>query len=125
MKRNIDSNPNKGSNVQIAPYFIGAVNDHERRTLDAIAGAMLGPCLVKVDVEGGEMDVLRGAQAMLARPDVRWLIETHSRELEDGCIEILSSSGYEFRVVKNSWWRVLIPENRAIPHNRWLVARRK
>ena len=122
MRRNADSNPHHRGQLKICPYFVGEVDDQERRTLDTIAGSLAGPCLVKVDVDGGEMDVLRGAQAMLTRSDVRWLIETHSQELEQQCIEILSTTGHKSHVVRNAWWRIAIPENRPVTHNRWLVA---
>lgn len=89
--------------------------------LDSVLDACPMPCLVKVDVEGGELDVLRGAEQLSRSPEVRWLIETHSADLELACIETLRAGGCTTRVIANAWWRGLVPEMRPIPHNRWLV----
>jgi hypothetical protein len=79
------------------------------------------PCLIKVDVEGGELGVLRGAPQLLGSQSTRWLIETHSAELELACVEMLRTNGYKTKVIANAWWRALVPEMRPIAHNRWLV----
>lgn len=83
-----------------------------------------GPGLVKIDVDGAELEVLGGARGFLVRKDVVWLIETHSAELERNCIEILSSQGLEACIIPNAWWRRIIPEHRPGAHNRWLWAQR-
>lgn len=80
------------------------------------------PALVKMDIEGWEAVVLRTAAQML-RQDVRWIIETHSKPLEDECLEILRAAGLVARVVPNAWWRAMLPEQRN-GHNRWIVATR-
>ena len=69
----------------------------------------------------GEIDVLEGGQEMLSR-DCRLIVETHSEELERGCIQRLEALGYSCRIIGNAWYRALIPEARPIPHNRWFVA---
>lgn len=94
-------------------------------TLDEIAGNLSTPCLVKIDVEGAEMDVLTGAARLLERTDVAWLVETHSRQLEDACVLKLTATGYTTKVVDKAWWRVLLPEQRPLSHNRWLIAVRR
>jgi hypothetical protein len=65
---------------------------------------------------------LRGTVGINKMPGVRWIIETHSLDLENGCIELLRSAGFQTRVIPNGWWRVFIPELRPIAHNRWLAA---
>lgn len=82
------------------------------------------PCLVKMDVDGAELDILRSANSLLGQPDVRWLIETHSAELERECMALLHATGYKTVVVPNAWWRMIVPEQRPLDHNRWLVAMR-
>jgi precorrin-6B methylase 2 len=78
------------------------------------------PGLLKVDVDGAETDVLDGATKLLTagNPDV--LVEVHSEQLETDCIARLRSFGYAVRIIDNAWWRVIVPERRPIPHNRWI-----
>lgn len=90
--------------------------------LDSLAASLYVPCVVKVDVEGGEVDVLTGARELLRRPGVAWIIETHSAALERDCMRIFGTHGLDVRIVSPAWWRIAIPEARPIPHNRWLVA---
>ena len=91
-------------------------------TLDQVARDLPGPILVKMDIDGGETDALAGAPELIRRRDSRWIIETHSPELELQVIAALSGFGKTVQVVPNAWWRVAVPELRPIPHNRWLVA---
>jgi hypothetical protein len=80
------------------------------------------PGLIKIDVDGHEIDVLKGARKILQRPNIDLLIETHSTSLEDQSIELLQSFGFATEVIKNGWYRRLFPEQRPIEHNRWLWA---
>jgi hypothetical protein len=80
------------------------------------------PVLLKVDIDGGEFELLRSAEGCDRLGDLRWLIETHSTELEAQCIKWLEAHGYRTRIIYNARWRVLLPEERPIEHNRWLVA---
>lgn len=51
------------------------------------------PSLLKIDVEGGEIVVLRGASRSLAsRPHI--LLSTHSDALRNECLDLLRSRGY-------------------------------
>jgi hypothetical protein len=40
-------------------------------------------------------------------------------------MEFLERLGYTCRVIKNAWWRLLIPEQRPIEHNRWFIAEKR
>jgi hypothetical protein len=102
--------------------YVGNQEGEDRCTLDSLAEDLEGPCVVKVDVDGGEGTVLQGAHKLLERGDVSWIIETHSEGLERECEQVLRSKGLTATVIKNAWWRVLLPERRPIPHNRWLAA---
>ena len=42
----------------------------------------LRPDVVKIDVEGAELDVLKGARGLLAQPGVRAFVELHPRVWE-------------------------------------------
>lgn len=81
-----------------------------------------GPAFVKVDVDGGEVGVLQSLQGYPALGQVSLVVETHSAELEQGCIDWLRTNGFRAEIVDAAWWRRLIPEQRPLEHNRWLVA---
>jgi hypothetical protein len=78
--------------------------------------------LFKIDVDGGELLVLKGIRNVLVNGQCRLIIETHSQELEDSCMAYLNGLGYKTTIVDNAWWRVILPELRPIGHNRWFVA---
>jgi methyltransferase FkbM-like protein len=92
--------------------------------LDDLAAGRPGPVFVKIDVDGGEVGVLRSGPGVLARADCALLVEVHSRPLEEGCVEGLRAAGYHCRVIPNAWWRRLVPEHRPIGWNRWVAADR-
>lgn len=79
------------------------------------------PCLVKIDGDGSELDILESAGELLRDPDIRWLIETHSAELERGCARLFEQAGRPGRIVYNAYWRRWIPEQRDLAVNRWYV----
>lgn len=108
--------------LKICTKLVGdSTSDGEVR-LDALADSIDSPCLIKMDVDGAEVRILKGARLLNSLPGIRWLIETHSKENEAACLELLSESGFHTRVIRNAWWRLFVPELRPIPHNRWLAA---
>lgn len=110
--------------LQVVPKFVGASTTQEMIALDCLAEAITSPCLIKVDIDGGEIDLLRGAQGLLSRTGMRWIIEVHSERLREDCREILRTSGYRTVSVANAWWRVFLPELRPGERNDWLIATR-
>lgn len=89
--------------------------------LDSITDDLPSPVTLKIDVDGGEMDVLASGTRVLQRPDTRIVLEVHSQALEQDCIELLESMGYHCRVVDQAWWRKVLPELRP-GWNRWVIA---
>jgi hypothetical protein len=102
--------------------FAGAIDDATTCRLDSVLANEHQPIVMKIDVEGAELDVLKGAEQTLRRLRCGLVIETHSADLERDCQASLQSVGYQTHIVKNGWYRAIVPENRNIPHNRWLVA---
>lgn len=94
----------------------------DRFALDEVPVDRSQKGLVKIDVDGAEMEVLRSGARLLGSHCADYVIEVHSQLLEAECIEVLSSAGYSAAVIDNAWWRVFVPERRPIPHNRWLHA---
>ena len=121
MRRNLALNPAVAPLVSIRQVYLSyetntAVNAD---TLDSIVRreCLPTPGLLKIDVEGEEANVLRGARDLLRhRPHL--VIETHGAEVERECVEILAPLGYRPIVVTQRRW---FKEHRA-PDNRWLVA---
>lgn len=52
------------------------------------------PTFMKIDVEGGEMGVLRGARRTIERVRPRMVLATHTDELDRECHEFLGELGY-------------------------------
>ena len=66
-------------------------------TIDAVAERLrLQPDVLKIDVEGAELSVLKGALDTLRKSRPIILIEIHSEELLAACIAFLGPLGYEF-----------------------------
>jgi hypothetical protein len=49
--------------------------------------------LIKIDVEGAEADVLRGARAAMQNQPMLFLA-THGETVHRACLELLAASGY-------------------------------
>lgn len=54
--------------------------------------------LLKIDVEGFELEVLKGAQNTIRKFNPRIILETHSKELRIKCHEFLMTLGYRLKV---------------------------
>jgi len=108
--------------LHIHAGFAGQGAPPRWRTLDDLAAGLPPPVFIKVDVDGPEADVLSGGRDLLRRHDCRLLVETHSLEAEEACMALLRELGYQVSVIRPAWWRVILPERRPLPHNRWLAA---
>jgi FkbM family methyltransferase len=64
-----------------------------------IAAGEPPPDLMKIDVEGAEVDVLLGASRLLAERHPKIILEAHSRSLERECTELLAGAGYHVHLL--------------------------
>lgn len=124
IERNLNANPKLKDRVTVLNDYVGdadegAVLGSSQVTVDQLAAEFFMPDFIKMDIEGGEVAALRGASHTLTkrRPDL--LIEVHSVDLEDQCLDLLRIHGYEPRIVDQ---RGFLREHRPTPHNRWIVA---
>jgi hypothetical protein len=108
--------------LEIVPKRVGSSANKERATLDSFAERIHQPCLVKVDIDGGEVSLLEGARALLDSSETRWIVEVHSSALQKKCLEILRAANYRTLVVRNAWWRHFLPELRPGELNHWIIA---
>jgi len=124
MLANLRHNNIGGDRVEILVKFAGTKRDVSYIELDQLDLNKSARGFIKIDVDGAEFDVLQSGKRLFAEGNVEVLVETHSSELEKICIEWLQAYGYSCEIIENAWWRRLIPEQRPIPHNRWLFATR-
>jgi len=75
--------------------------------------------VIKIDVEGSELDVLRGLKSRLSKRLVNFIVlEVHSSSLLNECIKMLKMFGYEvkvFRITRNLYQMyAMIRESRCV-----------
>jgi hypothetical protein len=123
LEGNLELNHERGSErLILSTKCVGRSSSKTSLNLDALLNDISLPCFIKMDVDGAEDEILAGATGINALPDVRWLIETHSQEMETACLRRLELAGFKTKVINNAWWRFVVPEQRPSAHNRWLAA---
>jgi precorrin-6B methylase 2 len=127
MKLNFKLNPELDvSKIKIVTQPIGAQTTGSELSLNEFDRDLVtAPGIIKIDVDGYEVEVLNGSNRILQRQNVDLLIETHSIALENESIRLLRSFGFSTEVVKNGWYRRFLPEHRPGEHNRWLWASKR
>ena len=123
LRTNIAANPVLAARVEICPRAVGSENDPDRGVvaLDDVAyrGRAFVPDVLKIDIDGGEADALRGARRLLTERRPHAIVETHTPQLEAECAGLLREAGYRPVVVEQRRW---LRDHRPLAHNRWLVA---
>lgn len=121
-RRAFELNGVPSGRLSLHSTFVGSTTKEGWCRLDDVLSGRSGPFVIKVDVEGGEADVLCGAERLLRTNDCWLVIETHGGEIEAECLELLRRWDYETRVIDSAWYRRLLPEERTIAHNRWIAS---
>lgn len=57
-------------------------------------GNLPSPDVIKIDVEGAEVMVLRGAKDFIGKKTCSWIVALHGDEAKNGCLGIFSKAGY-------------------------------
>ncbi len=123
MRKNLAFNGfENDSRIKIVMQTVGTVANGQDVALDSFFNTIQFPCLIKVDIDGGELSLLEGSRQLLASQCVRWIIEVHSVELQEKCLDVLRAANYKTFVVRNAWWRRIIPELRPGELNQWIIA---
>lgn len=119
INHNAALNSSIGTRIKVWQGMVGdGRSSGSEITIDELANRFFMPEIVKVDIEGAEVAALHGAQSVLSsKPS--WVIEVHSRALEEECIDLLRERGYVPEIVDQRRW---FPDYRPTEHNRWLVA---
>jgi FkbM family methyltransferase len=66
-------------------------------SLDALAGRLPPPHVLKIDVEGAEMSVLAGARALLTTAKPAIFLSVHSASLQTQCTDFLQGLTYSLQ----------------------------
>lgn len=120
LRRNAAANPHYGFLLEVEERFVGDTTvPGQTTTLDDYLAGHEPPTMLKIDVEGAEVDVLRGARRLLAEHRPHLLIETHSASAERNVARILLNHGYVPTVIER---RRRLREDRPAKHNRWIAA---
>jgi hypothetical protein len=115
----------RADKINFISKFVSNITDDNHIALNDFIKDPAATVFVKIDVDGGELDVLKGLENVLKRNNCKLIVETHSKELEDACIAYLQQFNYSTTIIPNAWWRLFVPELRPIPHNRWFRAEKK
>ena len=69
-------------------------------TVEAIGQQLrISPDVIKIEVKGAELSVLKGAQTTLREARPRIFLSTHSEALRHACLEYLKEFGYTIEVL--------------------------
>jgi hypothetical protein len=115
----------KGDHIRIVDMLVGSRPQAGSTTLDAVQWTIGDPgarddTLIKIDVEGSEVEVLKGAASWL-RPTNRFLIEVHAEALGREIDELFAAEGMSLRRIDQSAFPVIGREHRS-GENFWLVS---
>ena len=123
LKALVARNSHLGSRVVVHHARVGGSDDGPGAvSLDTVlyGQGCPPPKVIKIDAEGAELDILRGAARLLREYRPRLLIEVHSLELETSCVALLTGVGYETTVVHNH--EIMAEDTFRSGHNRWVCA---
>jgi hypothetical protein len=114
-----------GINLEFVPLFVAATSNESTITLDrayqerpSLHGKL---SLIKVDVEGGEVEVLKGATSLLQEPH-HWVVEVHGDHLLEPVLDFFAKAKrvVDVRPLQPHW--LLGPESRTIKTS-WVTTR--
>ena len=102
--------------------FVSNLDNDKNISIDTLFQKKNETLFFKIDVDGGELDVLNGMKNTAIQNNCYFIIETHTKQLEIDCLNFLQALGYKTKIINQGWYRFFIKENRPIEHNRWFLA---
>lgn len=93
---------------EFIPLFVGAISNQSTITLDKAYSERSSingkTSLIKVDVEGAEVDVLKGASSLLQKPH-HWVVEVHGDHLLEPVLDFFAEAGrnVDVRYLQPHW----------------------
>ena len=121
IRRTVAANPEYSQRITVVQGFVDETSSAAGViSLDEFVSAEGGglPDFMKIDVEGAEARVLRGAERILMESQPNLIVETHGLDVEQECISILQNHRYTPVTVNSRRW---LPDNRPGQINRWVV----
>jgi hypothetical protein len=110
--------------ITIRRFLVGSVEGEESTTLDALMrelpAAQGERTLIKIDVEGAELDVIKGARSWL-QPSNLFVIEVHQEQFLPELKQIFAESGHSLMQINQRPVPFLGREDRD-EKNWWLVS---
>jgi FkbM family methyltransferase len=98
----------------------GHIADHGQTRVASVSidqlvaeGAVPLPSCIKIDVEGGELDVLRGGRQVITRAMPHLFVATHSDRLRAECSQLLEGIGYRIEKIDGPWELFAAPRGRS------------
>jgi Methyltransferase FkbM domain len=125
LQKSVAVQPFETLQISLSQSSAGCEITSEMTTLDAVRWKLGDPMdrrntLVKIDVEGAEMDVLRGANSWL-NPSNLFLIEVHKAALLKNITDLFYAHGLNLEQIDQRSLPLLGPETRD-KTNWWLVS---
>ncbi len=115
MQENFDKNDYPLTAIKA---LVGAAVSDDMTTLDQLALDYFRPDFIKMDIEGGEVDALKGGRQLIEQHRPHMVIEVHSEALEAECRKFLAQYDYKISRVDPRKW---MPEERVDAYNGWII----
>ena len=120
LKAGIANQQSGGVAIDVRHCYVGKTSGGQFRALDDLDIADRTRTLIKLDVEGAEMDVMAGAASWIA-PSNAFVIEVHKREYIDRLQAMFLARGVRLQLVEQQPLPLLGREEREMD-NWWLVS---
>lgn len=98
------SDSNKESELEYSGTMLGEVRANAKKKVETIKFRTLDSLnlqcnILKIDVEGFELEVLKGAILTIRKFKPKIILETHTKKLRFECNKLLESEGYKVEII--------------------------